>query len=54
MNQFSYLAGSGRALCISEPSTDHGVPHSVTPELLLFAGLVVNDGESSLVQRLSQ
>lgn len=48
------LAGGGRALCVSEPSTDHGVPHSVTPKLLLFAGLMVNDGESSLVQRLSQ
>lgn len=47
------LAGGWGALCIPEAGTDHGVSHAVTPEFLLFAGLVVNDGEPSLVQCFS-
>lgn len=49
-----YLAGSGRALCVSEASTDHGVSDPVAPELLLLARLEVDDGQASLVQSLSQ
>lgn len=48
-----YLAGGWSAFCIPEAGTDHGVSHTVTPEFLLFAGLVVDDGESSLIQCLS-
>lgn len=50
----SHLACGWGPLSISEASANHGVPHAVTPELLLPTGLIVNDWEPSLVQRLSK
>lgn len=49
-----HLAGCRRVLLVSEPGTDHGVADPVPPELLLPAGLEVDDGQTSLIQSLRQ
>lgn len=49
-----HLAGCRRVLLVSEPGADHGVADPVPPELLLPAGLEVDDGQTSLIQSLCQ
>lgn len=49
-----HLAGCGRVLLVSEPGADHGVADPVPPELLLPAGLEVDDGQTGLIQSLRQ
>lgn len=49
-----HLARSRRVLLVSEPGADHGVADPVAPELLLPAGLEVDDGQAGLIQRFCQ
>lgn len=39
---------------MAEASADHGVAHTVSPELLLLAGVEVNDGQAGLIEGLGQ
>lgn len=50
----SYLTGCRGVLGVSEPGTDHGVPHAVAPELLLPAGFEIDDGQTGLIQSFCQ
>lgn len=50
----SHLAGGGGVLLVPEAGADHGVADAVAPELLLPAGLEVDDGQAGLVQGLGQ
>lgn len=49
-----HLAGCRWVLLVPEPGTDHGVSDPLAPELLLSAGLEVDDGQTSLIQSFCQ
>lgn len=49
-----HLAGSRWIFFVPETCADHGVSHAVAPELLLPAGLEVDDGQPGLVEGFCQ